>query len=649
MTFPQTGELGDGRALQQATIDSVPAHIAVLGGDGAILLTNSAWKRFGAENEGTGNDAARNYLVVCDAAGAEPPAAEVAAGLRAMLAGRLEQFSAEYPCHSPIEERWFRIWASHYEGPGEARLLVSHTAVTERQLAQHAVTTQNELLDEIEVAIVVTDLAGRMKYWNSFAERLYGWTRAEALGRGIAELRLTDDTAPMIEASEQLQRTGRWEGEFKARSKDGKEFPVYTHSKLIAPGPGVEATVVAITVDISERLASARALLDADNHLQAATDSMDEGLATLDEDGRVTYMNETAAKLLGFTAEELMGAVLHELTHERRPDGSVLAMADCPIYHARRDGKTVRVEDDIFTRSDGSPLPVAHTASPFATAEGVEGCALVFRDITELKKREQKLRQDAETLGTIDTITRALAEDRFVLYAQPIVAAGTGETVQRELLIRLREPDGRIVGPGAFLPVAEEYGLIGEIDRWVIRQGIELAAGGSPVELNVSGWSIGDHLMLDHIRACLERSGTDPGLIVFELTETAIVADEQGARAFAEVLHRLGCKLALDDFGTGYGSFTYLKQLPVDYLKIDVEFVRDIATNVDSRHLVEAVVGIARSFGLATVGEGVENAETFEILAALGVDFAQGYHLGRPAPLEQIAIPLPRRRRPGQK
>jgi EAL domain-containing protein (putative c-di-GMP-specific phosphodiesterase class I) len=204
----------------------------------------------------------------------------------------------------------------------------------------------------------------------------------------------------------------------------------------------------------------------------------------------------------------------------------------------------------------------------------------------------------------------------------------------------MREPDGTVVGPGTFLPVAEEYGLIGEIDRWVITRGTEIAATGVPVELNVSGCSIGDHMVLDHIRACLNRSGADPRLIVFELTETAIVADEQAARAFAEGLHDVGCKLALDDFGTGYGTFTYLKQLPVDYLKIDVEFVRDIAVNDASRRLVEAVVGIAKSFDLATVGEGVEDAETFEILARLGVDFAQGYYLGRPGPLEETPAPL---------
>src|SRR5581483_5033070 len=126
-----------------------------------------------------------------------------------------------------------------------------------------------------------------------------------------------------------------------------------------------------------------------------------------------------------------------------------------------------------------------------------------------------------------------------------------------------------------------------------------------------------------------------PGTLVFEITETAIVEDEAAARTFAERLRRIGCKIALDDFGTGYASLTYLKQMPVDFLKLDIEFVRDLSTNEASRHVVQALVALARDFHLQTVGEGVEDAATLELLGALGVDFAQGYHIARPAPFDR--------------
>jgi EAL domain-containing protein (putative c-di-GMP-specific phosphodiesterase class I) len=300
---------------------------------------------------------------------------------------------------------------------------------------------------------------------------------------------------------------------------------------------------------------------------------------------------------------------------------------------AGRDGETRRVDDDVFMRSDGHELPVAYTAAPFDTDEGVQGCVVVFEDISERKRNEDALLREAEKLVWIGRIREALEQDRFLLYAQPIVDVAHGEVVQHELLLRLQEPDGSIVPPGAYLHVAEQYGLIGEIDRWVIERGTEIAATGRPVEINVSGRSLGDRSIVEHIERCIERSGADPRLLVFEITETALVQDEAAGRAFAEQLHALGCKLALDDFGTGYGGFTYLKQLPVDYLKIDIEFVRDLVVNPASRHVVSAVVALAAGFGLQTVAEGVEDAATLELLDDLGVDFAQGYHIARPAPL----------------
>jgi EAL domain-containing protein (putative c-di-GMP-specific phosphodiesterase class I) len=243
--------------------------------------------------------------------------------------------------------------------------------------------------------------------------------------------------------------------------------------------------------------------------------------------------------------------------------------------------------------------------------------------------------RDSETLACINRVEDALAEDRFVLYAQPIIDLRTGETVQHELLLRMREADGAIVGPGEFLAVAEKYALIGEIDWWVIRRAVQIAAAGSAVELNLSARSIGDVDVLEHIERSIAQAGAPPANIVFEITETAIVEDEEAARRFAERLHVLGCRIALDDFGTGYGGFTYLKQIPVDYLKIDIEFVRDLAINAASHHVVQAVVALARDFGVRTVAEGVEDERTLDLLRELEVDFAQGYHIARPAPFDE--------------
>ena len=201
------------------------------------------------------------------------------------------------------------------------------------------------------------------------------------------------------------------------------------------------------------------------------------------------------------------------------------------------------------------------------------------------------------------------------------------------------------MAPGEFLPVAENYALIGDVDWWVIKQATQIAGSGCPAHLNISARSAVDPDFLAHIERCIAQYEVAPGLLVFEITETAIVEDEQAVRMFAEGLHALGCEVALDDFGTGYGTLTYLKQIPVDYLKLDIEFVRDLTTNSASGHVVQAIVALAREFGVQTVAEGVEEAGTLKILSRLGVDLAQGYHIGRPAPFSQTpgdrAAPAP--------
>jgi PAS domain S-box-containing protein len=626
-------DLARSRDFFQETLDSLTASIAVLDETGWILGTNRAWDQFSRDN---GADPARcrgNYLGACDAAVDDESAHQAAAGLREILAGAAAEFSMEYPCHGDSVERWFVMRATPYSGAGDARVVVNHSDVTQRREAQNEIATQAALLDEIDAAVVATDNDRRISHWNRGAEHLYGWTSAEVLGRQADEVVIPIKTG-VSEPADELHRVGHREGEFMIRRKDGSTFPAFVRDRVIAGNDSSPDHTVSISVDMSERLASERALLAARNYLRAVTNSVGEGLYTADTEGRLTYMNDAAESILGWTFSEVQGRAMHPIVHSRRADGSELPISECPILSTLRDGETVHVEDEVFISRDGRRVPIAYTASPFETEDGVQGCVVAFEDVTERREREERQERDVEKLGGIDRVQEALAEDRMLLFAQPIVDLRTGETIQRELLLRVREPDGNIVGPAAYLPIAEEYGLIGDIDRWVIGRACEIAEAELSIQINVSARSIGDPTMIHHIEHCIEKCGIDPRLLVFEITETALVEDEATAIEFATRLHNIGCKLALDDFGTGYGSFTYLKNLSVDYLKIDVEFVCDLASSLASRHVVEAVVALARAFSLQTVGEGVENAETLELLRDLGVDFAQGYHIGRPAPLE---------------
>ncbi|HEX3510830.1 MAG TPA: EAL domain-containing protein [Solirubrobacteraceae bacterium] len=493
---------------------------------------------------------------------------------------------------------------------------------------------RSELLDEIDASVVVTDLQGNVLSWNRGAEALYGWTTAEAVGRNAGELIVTEDTDGARLVTE-LQREGRWDGELQVCRKDRSRFTAYVRNRLVVADDGSPVAIVGLAVDVSARVAAEVELQHARDFSEALTECMGEGLFTLDVHGRLTYVNRAAEMLLGWSEGELHGRAVSEAIFSPTSDGDRSSLDDGVLGRALRHGETVRVEDGVFRTRDGGELGVAYTTAPFRTGAGLQGCVVVFQDVSDRKRREEEQRRDAETLACINRVEDALAEDRFELYAQPIIDLRSGRTVQHELLLRMREHDGRIVAPGDFLPAAERYSLIGEIDWWVIKEATRLAGAGTPVELNISARSVGDPDVHEHIVRCVEQARVRPGMLVFEITETAIIEDEATARMFCTTLQRLGCKIALDDFGTGYAGLTYLKRLPVDYLKLDIEFVRDLATSSASSYVVQAVLSLARDFKLQTVAEGVEDERTLELLRELGVDFAQGFHIGHPAPFAE--------------
>jgi diguanylate cyclase (GGDEF)-like protein/PAS domain S-box-containing protein len=245
-------------------------------------------------------------------------------------------------------------------------------------------------------------------------------------------------------------------------------------------------------------------------------------------------------------------------------------------------------------------------------------------------------------LEWVERIRASLAEDRLRLVAQPIRDLRTGRVVHHELLLRMTDRDGSEVLPGAFLPIAEQFAIIGEIDRWVAREAIaELAAAEDRdlvFHVNVSGASIGDAELLAAIRSELERTGVDACRLVFEITETAAVTNLEQASAFANQLRACGCRLALDDFGAGFGSFVYLQQLPFDMIKIDGQFVRECATNPSDRVILESLIHAARGLDKQTVAEFVEDQATEDLLRTLGVDLVQGYHVGRPGAIAAIDV-----------
>jgi EAL domain-containing protein (putative c-di-GMP-specific phosphodiesterase class I) len=292
---------------------------------------------------------------------------------------------------------------------------------------------------------------------------------------------------------------------------------------------------------------------------------------------------------------------------------------------------------DVDDGGEDEPLGRADVAMYEAKESGRDRCAVyvsqAHRDSMGAK------------LTMIDRIRGALENDLLEMHCQPILDLSTNRISQYELLLRMVDDDGQLLHPRAFLGIAERYGLMNDIDRWVVDQAIGLVAGseeqgdGLLLEVNLSAKSLSDPRFPGWVEERLGASGIDASRLIFEITETAAIANMDQAKEFVNTLTRLGCRFALDDFGAGFGSFHYVKYLPIHYVKIDGDFVRNLTKSGTDQSVVKAIVQLAGGLGKKTIAEFVEDDRTIELLREYGVDYAQGYHVGVPMPVRDV---LPR-------
>lgn len=255
--------------------------------------------------------------------------------------------------------------------------------------------------------------------------------------------------------------------------------------------------------------------------------------------------------------------------------------------------------------------------------------------IITVRTGEDKARL-SESNRIIEKINYALKENRFILYYQPVFKMDN-TIIHYEALLRMVDQDGKLIFPNEFMPIAERFGLISQIDRWVVNAAIKFLDKhpGISVFVNISGSSLGDEELLNYIEARIHKSNIQPSRIGFEITETAVIRDLNQVEHWIRRIKLIGCKFALDDFGVGFSSFTYLQRIPVDYLKIDGSFIRNLDVDPTQRALVQAMNDVAHAVGKETIAEYVENEKIWSILRRLKIDCGQGYFLGKPAPLDE--------------
>jgi diguanylate cyclase (GGDEF)-like protein/PAS domain S-box-containing protein len=560
--------------------------------------------------------------------------------------------------------------------------------LTERRTAEVELRASEErfrcFFDEARIGMVIFDLDGRYERVNAAFCSIVGHTREQLTGLSDDSITHPDDVAADTDARRLLLAGGATSHMRDKRYLRAPGDPVWVaiNVTLIRDPSGQPRHFIAQVQDITERRTHERQLQQmADHdpltgllnrrsfdrelrgHIARARRYGKTGAVLMIDLDHFKYFNDTQGHSAG---DQLIIRIAQGLVSRLR-DSDVVArlggdefavllpaedeeattgVADALLQVVRDEampalvGKDRRVTASIGIArfDDGEQLTPedmmvnADLAMYDAKEDGRDQCAR-YRTTKHRRPKSESRMKWAEQIND------AVATNGFELLAQPIVPLAGGPTTQYELLLLMRDRQGRAVPPGAFLYVAERLGLIGEIDRWVAERSIEMLAEQRALgrdlrlEVNLSGHTIGDEQLLLLIEQRLRQTGVPPDRLIFEVTETAAIAHIGRAASFAERLSELGCGFALDDFGAGFGSFYYLKHLPFDYLKIDGEFVRHCTENETDRILISAVVQIARGMGKRTIAEYVTSHETAEVLTVLGVDFGQGFHLGRPAPL----------------
>ncbi|MEJ0087558.1 MAG: EAL domain-containing protein [Pseudomonadota bacterium] len=569
------------------------------------------------------------------------------------------------------------------------RLVGVELDITERKLYEEALFREKEsaqiTLQSIGDGVVTTDANSTVDYINPVAEQLTGWRLEDAMGRPIEEIyrAFHEETCEPLEnpLSVSIRRTRPIKSvrPMLLIRRDGNELYVESTAAPIRDGAGAVSGGVLVFHDVTEsRELNRRLSYHASHDLltglvnrrefesrveralkSAKARESSYALCYLDID-QFKIINDTCGHSAGDVLLGQVGALLKSKVRWRDTlarlggDEFGILLEACSLDEALRTAEVMReaVRNFRFTWEDrvfrlgasvgvvpiaaenedvASILSAADSACAAAKEAGRNRVHSFAENDIELMRRRREMQWAAR-------INAALEEGRFELYRMQIQPLQRPEPGQHyELLLRMRDESGRMVSPDNFIAAAERYGLTPAIDRWVVENALRWLVSEADereklamCSINLSGQSFGDDKFLPFVIEQFSKSGIDASKICFEITETAAVASFSQANRFIQALKELGCRFALDDFGTGLSSFGYLKHFPVDFLKIDGSFVREILHDPIDREMVRSINEIGHLTGKKTIAEFAENAEIIQMLTSLGVDYAQGYGIAQP-------------------
>jgi len=588
--------------------------------------------------------------------------------------------------------------ACHRDGMGAAvRMVGTHTDVSERVALERALFEEKELaqvtLASIGDGVLTSNREGRVSFLNPVAERLTGWSNAEALGRPVGEILslVREDTGePVANPVDLCRAEGRvvdMSSHTLLVNRAGEQLAIEDSAAPIRDRDGNLAGVVLVFHDVTDKRVMTREMAwqlahdgltglfnrrEFERRLgellgQAETDPADTRHAMLYLDlDQFKIVNDTCGHLAG---DELLKRLSQLMQGHVRGDDTLarlggdefgLLLRACPLDKAREIAEKLRalVRDFRFVWESrefeiGASIGLAPIHGAGQTLVDVMTAADMACYAAKEKGRnrihvhlpdDEDLNRRREELHAASGIRAALAANRFELHGQEIRPLHGDGRAHYEVLLRLQDERGELLSPAVFIPAAERFGLMGEVDRWVVRESFRWL-GELPhldLSINLSGLSLQDDGFAAFVLREVRAQGVEPARVCFEITETAAISNLGRALAFMREMKEKGFRFALDDFGAGMSSFSYLKNLPVDYLKIDGAFVRDIVSDPIDRAFVEAIHRIGQVMGKQTIAEFVENDAILRELRYIGVNFAQGYGIARPLPLEDLRPAGPR-------
>ncbi len=704
-----------------------------------------------------------------------------------------------------------------FDNRHQARLQAASQSLVERVHVLSKEKINNErlirvLFKQAPFAMMLFNEKRQVIQVNRAGEKLFAAAASSLIGSACSTLIECTHWCDTVSSSPGAHSTDI--GEVYGLTRDGRRVPLLRSAVVFDELEG--SLILEAYVDLTERKQAEENFRQLSEYNELVLNSTGEGIFGVDPQLRCTFANPAAARLIGYSPEEMIGRDIHALIHARREDGGVLERSEVPIFRSIHDNISHQEDNAVFWCKDGSCIPVQYRCNPLHGPDGVMGAVVVYRDVAQARSLARKMdylathdpltgllnrtvfeqrldnaivvtQQDKvehmlcfidldqfkivnDTCGhnagdemlrqisaqlqeqirktdllarlggdefavllencdqpkgleiieklrcalneyrfswnhkifttsasigvvminadiatsshamsvadtacyvakergrnrvhvyeagdkelalrhgeirQVEQIRAALEENRFALSYQPIVDLAAPADIGRhmEILLRMRAGNGEMISPGVFIPAAERYNLMSSVDRWVVTETLKWLASQNNTlgqlemcAINLSGQSVGDEQFLDFLLSRLDEFALPAGMLCFEVTETAAIANLARASHFIRKIKDRGHHFALDDFGSGMSSFQYLRNLPVDYLKIDGNFVKDMTHDPVDYAMVEAIHRVGRVMGIKTIAEFAENQEILACLRDIGVDYAQGYGIAAPRPLEE--------------